>query len=189
MYNDLEEILLSEEAIFQRVDELGQCIAEEYRGRNLFVLSVLKGSVIFLADIIRAIPIPLEFGFITISTYQGSTCSQRPPEVLYHSSLPSLEHKDVLLVEDILDTGSTLRYAVDWVKSLGASSVKTCVLVAKEGYESSDFPRPDFLGFTLPNKFLVGYGLDYRERYRNLCCIGVLKKELCQSTAEMEEIE
>lgn len=177
MHEDLEQLLLGEEDIRKRTEELGREISRDYAGKNLFVMSVLKGSVIFLADIIRCITIPLEYGFVTISTYKGGVRAQEKPTVL-NTTFLSLEDKDVLLVEDILDTGATIRFATEWIATLGVASLKTCVLVAKEGYEHSQFPNPDYIGFTIPNRFVVGYGLDYEEKYRNLRSIGILKPEV-----------
>ncbi len=177
MYEDLEELLLSEEAIRERTEQLGRDISRDYAGKQLFVMSVLKGSVIFLADIVRCITIPLEYGFVTISTYRGGVRAQEKPTVV-NTTFPSLEGKDVLLVEDILDTGATIRFATEWISTLGVNSLKTCVLVAKDGYEQSLFPSPDYVGFRIPNRFVVGYGLDYEEKYRNLRSIGILKPEI-----------
>ena len=176
IHGDLQEILLSEKAIRGRIEVLGAAISSEYKENVPFFLSVLKGSVIFLADLVRAIHIPCEFGFVTISTYQGETQPSREPETL-ERKLPDLAGRHVVLVEDILDSGKTLAYAVKRIREAGAASVKTCVLVAKEGYRDSVFPEPDYLGFEIPRRFVVGYGLDYRERYRNLRYIGVLKPE------------
>jgi hypoxanthine phosphoribosyltransferase len=185
MLNDLEEILLSRQHIQNRIQELGRHISEEYQGKDLFVMSVLKGSVVFLADLVRAIDIPLEYGFVTISTYKGGIRSQEKPSVV-NTTFPSLEGKDVLLVEDILDTGATIEFAVDWIRSLGVNSIKVCVLVAKEGYENSAYPNPDYIGFPIPNRFVVGYGLDYEEKYRNLAMIGILKESI-YTTAPAQE--
>ena len=177
MYEDLEELLLSEEDIRKRTEELGRQISQDYAGKDLFVMSVLKGSVIFLADIVRCITIPLEYGFVTISTYRGGVRAQEKPTVV-NTTFPSLRGKDVLLVEDILDTGATIQFATEWISTLGVASLKTCVLVAKEGYERSKYPNPDYVGFSIPNRFVVGYGLDYEEKYRNLRSIGILKPEV-----------
>jgi hypoxanthine phosphoribosyltransferase len=179
MHDLLEEILLTEEDIRKRNEELGRQISRDYAGRELFVMSVLKGSVIFLADIVRHIEVPMEYGFVTISTYKGGVRAQEKPSVV-NTTFPSLEGKHVLLVEDILDTGSTIQFATEWISTLGVASCKTCVLVAKEGYEHSIFPNPDYIGFRIPNRFVVGYGLDYEEKLRNLRCIGILKPEVYQ---------
>lgn len=184
MYQDLEEILLTESEIQQRIEELGRQISSDFADGNLFVMSVLKGSVIFLADIVRNISIPLEYGFVTISTYKGGTRAQTKPTVV-NTTFPSLDGKDVLLVEDILDTGATIRFASEWIQTLNVNRLKTCVLVAKEGYEHSEFPNPDYIGFRIPNRFVVGYGLDYDERYRNLRSIGILKPEIYTHSDEV----
>jgi len=182
MYKDLEEIMLTEEDILKRTKELGRQISQDYASsNNLFVMSVLKGSVIFLADIVRHITLPMKYGFVTISTYKGGMRAQEKPTVV-NTTFPSLEGMDVLLVEDILDSGATIRFATDWIKTLGVASVRTCVLVAKEGYENSKFPHPDYVGFEIPNRFVVGYGLDYQEKYRNLRCIGILKPAIYGGT-------
>ena len=175
MLSDLKEILITEEEIKSRIAVLGKQITEDFQNKDLFVMSVLKGSVIFLADIVRQIHLPLEFGFVTISTYKDSIRPQNSPTVV-NSTIPNIRSRDVLLVEDILDTGATLKFAVEWTLSLGASGVKTCVLVAKEGFENCWYPNPDYIGFKIPNRFVVGYGLDCGERYRNLPCIGVLPR-------------
>lgn len=177
MYEDLEAILLTEEEIRKRIEELGREISHDYAGKNLFVMSVLKGSVIFLADMVRCITIPLEYGFVTISTYKGGVRAQEKPTIV-NTTFPSLKGKDVLLVEDILDTGATIRFATDWISTLGVNSLKTCVLVVKDGFERSQFGNPDYIGFHIPNRFVVGYGLDYEEKYRNLRLIGILKPQI-----------
>lgn len=174
LYDDLEAVLLSEDRIQARIRELADQISRDYAGKNLFMMSVLKGSVIFLADITRAVTLPVEFGFVTISTYGDGTQPQRAPMVT-NRTFPDLSGRHVLLVEDILDTGATISFAREWVMREGAAEVATCVLVAKEGYRESKCPDPDYVGFEIPHVFIVGYGLDYAEKYRNLRCIGVLK--------------
>jgi hypoxanthine phosphoribosyltransferase len=174
LYDDLESVLLTEDSIQSRIRELARQISGDYAGRHLFMMSVLKGSVIFLADITRAVTIPVEFGFVTISTYGDGTQPQRAPEIT-NRTFPDLTGRHVLLVEDILDTGATISFAREWVLREGAAGVASCVLVAKEGYQESKCPDPDYVGFEIPNVFVVGYGLDYAEKYRNLRCIGILK--------------
>jgi hypoxanthine phosphoribosyltransferase len=174
LYNDLEAILLTEDEIQARIRELAADVSRDYAGRDLFMMSVLKGSVIFLADITRTVTLPVEFGFMTISTYRGATAPQAEPEVT-NRTFTDLEGRNVLLVEDILDSGATIAFARRWVTEQGAKSVRACVLLAKEGYRESLCPDPEYVGFEIPNVFVVGYGLDYNEKYRNLRCVGVLK--------------
>ena len=177
LYRDLDSVLLAEEQIQERVGELGKLISRDFAGKDLLMMSVLKGAVVFLADIARFVDIHVEYGFVKISTYCGGTCSSKEPSV-EEQEVFDLEGKDVLLVEDVLDTGKTIAHAKEWAVERGASSVSTCVLLAKEGYKNSAFPNPDYVGFTIPNVFVVGYGLDYREKYRNLRCVGVLSPRI-----------
>ena len=177
MLDDIDKILITEKQIRQRVAELGEQIAADYRENNLFAMSVLKGSVVFLADITRAIKLPLEFGFVSISTYQGTTSSKVDPYI-QDAHLPPLAGKDILLVEDILDTGKTIKFAREWIRKKKPHSMKTCIFLAKGDYKNCLYPDPDYIGFEIPPLFVVGYGLDYQERYRNLPFIGVLKEEV-----------
>ena len=186
IYQDLECVLFDEGAIRKKVRELGRQITRDYRGERLFLVSVLKGSVVFLADIVREVEMPVEFGFIRISTYEGGTSPCREP-FLEGRTIPEVRDKQVLLVEDILDTGSTIAFAKRRLKENGAAGVKTCVLLAKEGYAAASLAVPDYLGFRIPRVFVVGYGLDFREKYRNLKCIGVLKPDLCELENGREE--
>ena len=172
--NTIEKVTISEEKIKNRIKELGEEIVSDYKEKNLFVMSVLKGSVVFLADITRSISIPLEFGFVTISTYCGTTSPKVEPRISIET-MPDLEGKDVLLVEDILDTGKTIRCTKSWVEKQSPKSIKVCVFVAKEGFEKCEYPNPDYIGFVIPNEFVVGYGLDYQEKFRNLPYLGILK--------------
>jgi hypoxanthine phosphoribosyltransferase len=174
LYDDLESVLLTEDRIQSRIKELAAEISRDYVEKDLFMMSVLKGSVIFLADITRAVTIPVEFGFMTISTYCGQTRPQTEPE-LTNRTFPDLKGRHVLLVEDILDSGATIAFARRWILKAGAESARACVLLAKEGYLQSQCPDPDYVGFGIPHVFVVGYGLDYQEKYRNLRCVGILK--------------
>jgi len=186
LYDDLESVLISEDRIQTRIREMATEISRDYEGKDLFMMSVLKGSVIFLADITRAVTIPVEFGFLTISTYGDGTRPQRAP-IVTNRTFPDLTGRHVVLVEDILDTGATISFAREWVLEEGAASAASCVLVAKEGYQHSFCPDPDYVGFEIPNVFIVGYGLDYAERYRNLRCIGVLKPSVYAMIEDEDE--
>ncbi len=168
----LGEILFTEEQIASRVRELASQITQDYQGKSLVVMSVLKGSVFFLTDITRHIDLPVELEFVKISTYKGTTQPQVQPR--FEHGLPWVHGKNVLLVEDIVDTGETLHYAREALLQNGVASVRICVLLAKEGYQSRGGCVPDYIGFCIPNLFVVGYGLDYQERFRNLPCVAVL---------------
>jgi len=174
----IEEVILTEEQIALRIAELGKEITDDYTGKSLLVMCVLKGSVFFLADITRQIDPPLEFEFVKISRYRGERTPQGEPKNL-DPWMPDLKGKHVLLVEDILDTGETMKYAVDLISNSGAESVRTCVLLAKEGYKNCCFPDPDYVGFCIPDVFVVGYGLDYREKFRNLRYVAKLREDFC----------
>ena len=172
-----ERVLLTKQQIEKRVAELGCQITQDYQGKSLLVMSVLKGSVVFLADIIRQIDLPLEYAFVTISCYKGRTTSQVEPQI-QEQQLPDVQNKHVLIVEDILDTGTTVMYASEVMRQKGANSVKACVLLAKTGYQERTSFKPDYIGFLIPDEFVIGYGLDYQERFRNLSSVGVLRKDM-----------
>ena len=167
------EVLLTQRQVHDRIRRLGSRVTADYREKDLFVLSVLRGSVVFLADIIRNIHLPLEYHFVTITTYSGSRSPQRRPHAEW-AHLPDLTGKHVLVVEDVLDSGHTLCYAKQQIEALGAIDCRVCVLFAKEGYEQSAFPNPDYIGFTVPRRYIVGYGLDEAQRWRNLPFVAVL---------------
>ena len=169
--NPLKRIVLSRDRIVQRVDELAEEILEIYSNDRLILISVLKGSVIFLSDLVRRLGPNTEFYFLQMSSYRGKTMPQGKPDLtaLPH---PELKGRHVLIVEDILDSGQSLAYARDHFAALDPASLRVCVLLAKEGYETSPMPNPDFVGFVIPREFVVGYGLDYQERYRGLPDIG-----------------
>ncbi|WP_397568864.1 hypoxanthine phosphoribosyltransferase [Schlesneria sp. T3-172] len=165
--------LLTEQQIAERVAELGRKFTEIYRGRPLTVLGVLNGSVILVADLIRAINIPHQIGFIRASSYRGETTV--PGQLTISTDLmPMIEGRDVLLVDDIFDTGKTLVRLVEELKRHHPASIATAVLLWKEGRSCVDI-TPDFHGFVIPDAFVVGYGLDYDDNYRHLPRIEVLE--------------
>jgi hypoxanthine phosphoribosyltransferase len=167
------EILISEEAIQNRIKELGAQIARDYAGRNPLLIGVLKGATFFLSDLLRAIDIPLGIEFIAISSYGSSTRTSGEVRILKDLDVP-IEGRHIIVVEDIVDTGLTLSYLLANLKSRGAESVKLVALLDK--YERREREVPiDYLGFRIPDHFVVGYGLDFAERYRNLPYIAVLK--------------
>ena len=167
------EVLISEEQIQNRIKELGAQIARDYAGRNPLLIGVLKGACFFLSDLLRAIDIPLGIEFIAISSYGSSTRTSGEVRILKDLDVP-IENRDIVVVEDIVDTGLTLSYLLANLKSRGAVSVKLVALLDKHERREREVPI-DYLGFEIPDHFVVGYGLDFAERYRNLPFIAVLK--------------
>jgi hypoxanthine phosphoribosyltransferase len=166
------DVLISADRIAARVDELAAEIARVYAGQPVTVLGVLTGSVVFLADLIRRIDAEVRIGFLKASSYRGETTV--PGELaLDVQLLPDVAGHHVLILDDILDTGNTITRVVEYLKGRGAKSVKTCMLLRKEGRQVVPF-EPDFVGFPIPDAFVVGYGLDYNDHYRHLPYIGVL---------------
>lgn len=176
MNQDIEKILLTKEEIEKKVTELGQEITAAYAGKKPLVICVLKGAAPFMTDLIRHIELPIEIDFMAVSSYGSSTESSGVVRILKDLETSS-EGRDVLIVEDIIDSGLTLRYLVDLLKSRNVSSVRIATLLDKPGRRTIDL-TPDFLGFSIPDEFVVGYGLDYNEQYRNLPYIGILKREV-----------
>lgn len=172
----IKEILLSEEEIQKRVKELGQEISFDYQNKNLMVVGILKGAVIFMADLVKNIKLPITMDFMAVSSYGSSTISTGEVRIIKDLDF-SVEGKDILIVEDIIDTGLTLNYLTDNLRKRGASSVKICTLLDKAERRTVGVPV-DYLGFEIPDEFVVGYGLDYAEQYRNLPYVGALKEEV-----------
>ncbi len=170
---DVEEILLSSEQVQARVAELGAQLADEYAGREPVLVSVLKGSIIFLADLVRAMPIPLSIDLMEVSSYGASTESSGQVRILKDLST-SIAGREVLVVEDIIDTGLTLNYLLRYLHDKGPASIRICCLLDKPARRLAEI-EIDYRGFTIPDRFVIGYGLDYGERYRNLPYIGVLR--------------
>lgn len=173
---DLEAILVSEAAIKRRLKKLGSEIAEAYGDEEITVVAIINGAILFTADLLRMIPNPIRLDCIRISSYRNETKSSSRPQLL-HSLQLDISNRHVLLIDDILDTGKTLSVVVDLIKKQSPASVRTCVLLDKQGRREVDFVA-DFVGFEIPDRFVVGYGLDFAERYRNLPCIGILKPHL-----------
>ncbi len=174
--DDVAEILVTEEELKAKVAELGQAISADYRGKNPLLIAILKGAVVFLTDLMRHITIPHEIDFIAVSSYGAATESSGIVRLVMDLET-NIEGRHVLLVEDIVDTGLTLNYIIENLKTRRPASIKTCVLLNKAERRQVDVPL-DYVGFDIPNKFVVGYGLDYGEKYRNLPFVGVLKPEL-----------
>ena len=173
MNEDIEEILISEERILSKVQELGRQITRDYQGRNLLLVGTLKGAVPFIADLARAIHLPVELDYMAVASYGNSTQSSGIVRIIKDLGGP-IDDKHVLLVEDIIDSGLTLHYLVDLLKRRNPLSLRICSLLNKERERICNV-EVDYLGFSIPSKFVVGYGLDYAQRYRNLPSIGILK--------------
>ena len=173
MHADVEEILLSGEEVQARVAELGAQLAADYEGRDPVLVSVLKGSIIFLADLVRAMPIPLAIDLMEVSSYGASTESSGQVRILKDLST-SIEGREVIVVEDIIDTGLTLNYLLRYLHDKGPASIRICCLLDKPARRLAPI-EIDYRGFTIADRFVIGYGLDYSERYRNLPYIGVLR--------------
>ena len=176
MHQDVERILFTEEELAARVRELGARITRDYAGKDLVIASVLRGSFIFMADLTRAIELPLTVDFMAVSSYGAGTVSSGQVEIKKDLS-DSIEGKDLLIVEDILDSGNTLYYLIDVLEARKPASIRICTLLDKPERRIKPI-KADYMGFTIPDAFVVGYGLDYDERYRNLPYIGVLKPEV-----------
>ncbi len=175
MRNDTEEVLISKEEIETRLKEMGSEISKDYEGKDLLLIGVLKGSFIFLADLIRNIDIPVEVDFMAVSSYGNSTESSGVVRILKDLD-SNIEGKDIIVAEDIIDTGLTLNYLIGNLESRGAKSVSVCTLLDKPERRKVDV-KTKYKGFDIPDKFIVGYGLDYAQKYRNLDQIYILKEE------------
>ena len=177
---DIAEVLLTEEQIAAKVAELGQRISADYAGGELTLVSVLKGSLPFMADLMRRITLPLRIDLMEVSSYGGTaTESSGLVRILKDLSAP-IEGRDVLLVEDIIDTGLTLNYLIRYLRGKKPRSIKVCSLLDKPARRLVEIPL-DYVGFEIPDAFVVGYGLDFGEVYRNLRFVGVLRPEAYES--------
>jgi len=175
MLQDIEAVLITEDEIRSKVRELASQIAADYRDKDLVLVGVLKGAVMFMVDLARALELPLEIDFMAVSSYGASTESSGVVRIIKDLDA-SIEGRDVLIVEDIVDTGLTLRYLKDNLLAREPASLRVCALLNKMKERKADVTI-DYVGFVLPDRFVVGYGLDYAENYRNLPFIGVLKPE------------
>ncbi|PKM43354.1 MAG: hypoxanthine phosphoribosyltransferase [Firmicutes bacterium HGW-Firmicutes-8] len=176
MLDDLERCLLSSEQIAAKVADLGGRISRDYKDKNLIVIGILKGAIVFLSDLIRQIKIPLYLDFIAVSSYGSSTESSGVVRILKDLD-KSIEHRDVLIVEDIIDSGLTIKYLMENLAARSPNSVKVCTLLDKPARRKTQV-LIHYNGFIIPDEFAVGYGLDYNDKYRNLPGIYVLKKEI-----------
>ncbi|EOD01136.1 hypoxanthine phosphoribosyltransferase [Caldisalinibacter kiritimatiensis] len=176
MEQNIKQVLITEEELQNKIKELGEQITEDYKGKDLILICVLKGAVMFMADLAKNIDLPLTMDFMAVSSYGSSTESSGVVKIIKDLDT-SIEGKEVLIVEDIIDTGLTLSYLLENLKSRGPKSVKICTLLDKPERRKADI-KYDYKGFTVPDEFVVGYGLDFDEKYRNLPYICVLKEEV-----------
>lgn len=177
MQDDLERILIHEQTIFSRLDTLAAQVTEDYRGKELTVVAVLNGSFMFMADLLRRIPLPLKIDCLSVSSYHGGTESSGT--VTFHQdALPDIDGRHVLVIDDILDSGRTLAAICDKLRAeCRPLSVKSCVLLSKRKERAVPI-EAEYFGFEIGDEFVVGYGLDYAEHYRNLAYVGVLRREV-----------
>lgn len=181
MQEDLERILFDEATIHRRLDQLATQISYDYRDRELTVIAILNGSVILMADLLRRIPLPLKLDCLSVASYHGGW--KTTGELIFRQLwMPDIAGRHVLLLDDILDSGVTLATIREKIASIGAETVRICVLLEKKKTRTRRV-KPDYVGFQIADEFVVGYGLDYMERYRNLPFIGVLRKDLIAATA------
>ena len=184
MHEDIAEILVTEEQLRTKIAELGEQITSYYRDKNLLLLGTLKGAVPFIGDLARAIELPLEIDYMAVASYGSSTESSGIVRIMKDLEAP-INKKHVLIVEDIVDSGQTLHYLVDVLQRRKPLSLHICTLLDKDRERVKEV-EIDYIGFRIPNKFVVGYGLDYAQRYRNLPYIGVLKPSIYEGTERPE---
>ena len=180
MLEDVARVLLTAEEIQKRVAELGAQISRDYEGKNLVMVSVLKGSVVFMADLMRAVTVPAEIDFMCVSSYGSGTRTSGQVQILKDIG-QDLTGKDLLIVEDILDSGVTLSYLSKLLWARNPNSIRLCTLLDKPDRRQAEV-QVDYTGFVIPDEFVIGYGVDYAERYRNLPFIGTLKPEVYQNS-------
>ena len=173
------EVLIDEPTLQTRIAELGEEISSDYAGKDLLLVGVLKGAVFFMADLMRSLTVPCEVDFMAISSYGAETDSSGVVRILKDLDIP-LQGRDVLIVEDIIDSGLTLSYLMRNLRARDPASLEVCALLTKPGRREIEVPVK-YVGFEIPNRFVVGYGLDYAERYRNLRYVGVLNADLTAS--------
>lgn len=176
MKNDILKALITEEELHSKVAELGKKISEDYRDKNLLMVSVLKGSVVFMADLMREVTIPCEIDFMCVSSYGSGVKTSGVVKIIKDLDI-DLKDRDLLIVEDILDSGMTLSYIKAMLEQRGTRSIKICTLLDKPERRQADI-KADYSCFNVPDEFVVGYGLDYDEKYRNLPYVGILKPEV-----------
>lgn len=177
MLDDIKTVLVNEKEIDEIVTGIADRISEDYAGKRLLLLCILKGAVVFMGDLMKKIKIPVEIDFMKVSSYGASTESTGSINLLLDLHRKDLEDTNIIIVEDIIDSGKTLSYLVEYLTLKGAKSVKTATMLDKPSRRVVDF-TPDYCGREIPDEFVVGYGLDYDEKYRALPYIGILKPEV-----------
>jgi hypoxanthine phosphoribosyltransferase len=173
---DIQEVLISEEEIQRKVNQIGQMISRDYQGRNPLLVGVLKGVLFFMADLLQAVTIPSEIDFIAVANYSAESREEGVVRLVKDLEIP-IAGRHVLFVEDVIDTGLTLNYILQNLKARQPASLEVCVLFNKPDHRLIDIPLK-YKGFDLPDRFVVGYGLDYKEKYRNLPFLGLLRPEV-----------
>ena len=176
MEKDILKVLVTEEELKTRIAELGEALYKRYEGHRPLFLGVLKGSFIFMADLMRASQLMCDVEFIAVSSYQNGTVSSGRVQIT-HDLQQDITGREIVIVEDILDSGVTLSHVCAHLREMGPASLKICTLLDKPSRRQTDV-KADYVGFTIPNEFVVGYGLDYDEHYRNLPYVGILKPEV-----------
>lgn len=184
MHDDIAEVLITEQQLQAKIAELGEQITRDYQGKYLLLLGTLKGAVPFIADLSRAIHLPLEIDYMAVASYGNTTQSSGIVRILKDLEGP-IDQKHILIIEDIIDSGLTLHYLVDMLKRRSPLSLRICTLLDKQR-ERLKRIQTDYTGFSIPDKFVVGYGLDYAQRYRNLPYVGVLKPTIYEDTPRPE---
>ncbi len=175
MQNSIERVLITEEQIHNRIKELGEQLTADYKDKNPIFVGVLKGVVVFFSDMIRAVPIPCQIDFMAVSSYSGT--SSTGVVKMKQDLTADITGRHVVILEDILDSGLTLKHTVEYLKTKNPASVKICTFLDKPEGRKAEI-EADYVGFTVPNLFVVGYGLDYNEKFRNLPYVGILKPEV-----------
>ncbi len=180
MHDQIEHILISEEQLQTRIGELAAQLNRDYAGKDPVFVGVLKGVVLFFSDIVRRFEYPCQIDFIRVSSYEGTESIGQVRMV--HGLSQDISGRHIVILEDIFDTGRSLRFTCDYLRSLGAASVEICTLLNKPERRDPDVTlEPKYVGYVIPNEFVVGYGLDYNEYFRNLPYIGVLKPEVYEN--------
>jgi hypoxanthine phosphoribosyltransferase len=180
MQDDLERVLFDEAAIHRRLDEIATQISDDYRDRELTVIAVLNGSLMFMADLLRRIPLPLKLDCLSVASYHGKT--EPSGELIFKQvALPDVKDRHILILDDILDSGHTLAAIREKLDTARPRSIRSCVLLSKKKQRPRQVDA-NYVGFEIEDEFVVGYGLDFMEKYRNLPCIGVLRKDLIRQT-------
>ena len=173
---DIKEVLCSEQFLKTKIQELGAAITKDYAGKNLLLVSILKGSIMVMADLMRAVDLPLQIDFMNVSSYGAGTETKGAVKILKDLDV-DIKGLDVLIVEDILDSGVTLHSLINLLRQRGPASIEICTLFSKPSRRQLDV-EAKYVGIEIPDAFIVGYGLDYAEKYRNLPYVGVLKEEV-----------